>query len=294
MALGQLSPQQAWPQVTRGHIDKRVEPSSAAQQEAHHDGSPDDQEFPSRSRVPHTLERKCPSRLPPTLEQASPSHSRPATLEGRHTGNSARGPATHSFHDMMARLCGQNEESLHHVTAPRHGEYTGHIRSRRFYCANYSTTLSVPGTPQASRKDPRRTTGRARRHPYPRVISLEATPELEGAIPARIVHGLGSTVHLATTHTATPTQHTRHLAYSRDIGTQLNHPTQGLGSSSPSPTLLVSPYYEQHETRCHAPLLDVRPHGRNQDKPLRPEFITPNPPIGASVSAGVTKSGTDT
>ncbi|KAF8724582.1 hypothetical protein HU200_020847 [Digitaria exilis] len=38
-------------------------------------------------------------------------------------------------------------------------------------------------------------------------------------------------------------------------------------SSSPSPTLLVNPYYKQHVTRCIAPLLDVRPRGRNQDKP---------------------------
>ncbi|KAF8730122.1 hypothetical protein HU200_017093 [Digitaria exilis] len=37
-------------------------------------------------------------------------------------------------------------------------------------------------------------------------------------------------------------------------------------SSSPSPTLLVNPYYKQHLTRCIAPLLDVRPSGRNQDK----------------------------
>ncbi|KAF8722049.1 hypothetical protein HU200_022678 [Digitaria exilis] len=40
----------------------------------------------------------------------------------------------------------------------------------------------------------------------------------------------------------------------------------GLRSLSPSPTLLVNPYYKQHVTRCIAPLLDVRPRGRNQDK----------------------------
>ncbi|KAF8704224.1 hypothetical protein HU200_031721 [Digitaria exilis] len=40
----------------------------------------------------------------------------------------------------------------------------------------------------------------------------------------------------------------------------------GLRSSSPSPNLLVNPYYEQHVIWCIAPLLDVRPSGRNQDK----------------------------
>nr|CAB3502951.1 unnamed protein product [Digitaria exilis] len=135
--------------------------------------------------------------VPLTLERASPSRLRPAALEGRRTGNSVQGLATHSFHDMMARLCGKKEESLHHATVPRRGEDTGQIRSPQTgYCANYSMTLSVPDTPQASGKDPRRTTGRARHHPHPRVTSLEATPELEGAIPARIVHGVGSTVHL--------------------------------------------------------------------------------------------------
>ncbi|KAF8748988.1 hypothetical protein HU200_012755 [Digitaria exilis] len=42
--------------------------------------------------------------------------------------------------------------------------------------------------------------------------------------------------------------------------------SQGHRSPSPSPTLLVNPYYEQHVNRCIAPLLDVRPRGRNQDK----------------------------
>ncbi|KAF8728904.1 hypothetical protein HU200_018200 [Digitaria exilis] len=205
------------------------------------------------------------SRVPLTLKRASPSRSRPAVLEGRRTGNSARGPATHSFHDMIARLCGQKEESLHYATIPRRGEDTGQIRSpqslcaRRCYCANYSMTLSVPDTPQAPGKHPRRTTGRARHHPHPRVTSLEATPELEGAIPARIVHGVGSTVHLAT--------------------------------FSPSPALLVLPYYEQHETRCYAPLLDVRPRGQNQDKPLRPEFTTLISPSERVVGSAITSRG---
>ncbi|KAF8714914.1 hypothetical protein HU200_027450 [Digitaria exilis] len=297
--------------ATRGHIDERVEPSSAAQQEAHYDDTPDDRELPSRSRVPLTLERKCPSRLPLTLERASPSRSRPlAALEGRRTGNSARGPAMHSFHDMMARLCGQKEESLHHATALRRGKDIGQIRSPQpGYRANYFMTLSVPGTPQASRKDPRRTTGRARRHPHPRVISLEATPEFEDAIPARIVHDVGSTVHLATSAPRThmydlphpwsikgegePMQRRRARRQRRqDLLTRYWHsaqsPTQGLGGFSPSPTLLVLPYYEQHETRCYAPLLDVRPRGRNQDKTLRPEFNPRNPPSERVADSAIT------
>ncbi|KAF8654401.1 hypothetical protein HU200_061583 [Digitaria exilis] len=70
----------------------------------------------------------------------------------------------------------------------------------------------------------------------------------------------------------------------------------GLRSSSPSPTLLVNPYYEQHVTRCIAPLLDVRPRGRNQDKTSSPalaigenEWLAPQSLVGA----GATKSGTD-
>nr|CAB3463784.1 unnamed protein product [Digitaria exilis] len=128
----------------------------------------------------------------------------------------------------------------HCTTPPSHAAEKTPVKSARHsrsaqdatgYCANYSMTLSVPETPQASRKDPRRTMGRARHHPHPRVTSLEATPELEGAIPAHIVHGVGSAGHLVT--------------------------------PSSSPTLLVIPYYEQHE---------------NSDKSLRPEFITPFPP----------------
>nr|CAB3451280.1 unnamed protein product [Digitaria exilis] len=46
------------------------------------------------------------------------------------------------------------------------------------------------------------------------------------------------------------------------------HRILGLRSSSLSPNLLVNPYYEQHAIRCIAPLLDVRPSGRNQDKTL--------------------------
>nr|CAB3492781.1 unnamed protein product [Digitaria exilis] len=71
----------------------------------------------------------------------------------------------------------------------------------------------------------------------------------------------------------------------------------GLRSLSPSPTLLVNPYYKQHVTRCIAPLLDVRPRGRNQDKTSsltlaigKNEWLAPQSLVGA----GATKTGTDT
>ncbi|KAF8655152.1 hypothetical protein HU200_061289 [Digitaria exilis] len=144
----------------------------------------------------------------------------------------------------------------------------------RCHCANHPAALSVLGTPQPSKRNSRRTTRRARRRPCPKAAPLEATPELEGAIPAQIVHDVGSASHdisATFTHVRTPSP----LAYKREREapckgrTRRTHeqPTarthshiQGLGSSPPSPTLLVTPYYKQYETRCYAPLLDVRPN----------------------------------
>ncbi|KAF8698769.1 hypothetical protein HU200_035027 [Digitaria exilis] len=77
-------------------------------------------------------------------------------------------------------------------------------------------------------------------------------PELEGAIPTHIVRGMGSIVHLAA---SAPRTHvlSRPPPYAYKRGREARatgrvSAAQGLRSSSPSPTLLVTPYYEQHET----------------------------------------------
>ncbi|KAF8737964.1 hypothetical protein HU200_013998 [Digitaria exilis] len=71
-------------------------------------------------------------------------------------------------------------------------------------------------------------------------------PELEGAIPARVVRGMGST---------------------------------GLRSSSPSPTLLVTPYYEQHETgaqhHCWTIKTPVSPPAIGGNEWLAPQSLAP-------------------
>nr|CAB3471349.1 unnamed protein product [Digitaria exilis] len=99
--------------------------------------------------------------------------------------------------------------------------------------------------------------------------------KLEGAIPAHVRRGMDEQCTQRQTHVLAP----RPLVYKRGreahakgktrrehkSQTHTDH-NQGPRSSSPSPTLLVNPYHEQHATRCIAPLLDVRPRGRNQDK----------------------------
>ena len=77
--------------------------------------------------------------------------------------------------------------------------------------------------------------------------------------------GLFST--LSTTHKST------HALLSPDIGTCLNQPSRDLGASLPlSPylyPLLQAPPVQDSTVPSHTPLLDVRPRGRNQNKPVR-------------------------
>ncbi|KAF8772253.1 hypothetical protein HU200_005968 [Digitaria exilis] len=119
----------------------------------------------------------------------------------------------------------------------------GHDRTLRFTMTRmgHRSPPTEPGTVPLSQALPYHDVNHSMTDMPPHPPSIDTprsngwlTRKLEGAIPARTVHGMGSTVHLAT--------------------------------STPSPALLVFPYYEQHGTRCYAPLLDVRPHGRNQDK----------------------------
>nr|CAB3476333.1 unnamed protein product [Digitaria exilis] len=130
------------------------------------------------------------------------------------------------------------------ITAPRHhqlsGEDIGQIHSQQPNPSSSTvptTPLTLPPAGHAATLEGSlegdHGTPCARHHPRRRELSREGRtiPELEGAIPAHVLRSMDEQ------------------------------------SSSPSPTLLVNPYYEQHVTRCIAPLLDVRPRGRNQDKP---------------------------
>nr|CAB3504614.1 unnamed protein product [Digitaria exilis] len=135
------------------------------------------------------------------------------------------------------------------ITAPRHhqlsGEDIGQIHSQQPNPSSSTvptTPLTLPPAGHAATLEGSlegdHGTPCARHHPRRRELSREGRtiPELEGTIPARVLRSMDEQ------------------------------------SSSPSPTLLVNPYYEQHVTRCIAPLLDVRSRGRNQDKP--PTAIT--------------------
>nr|CAB3453698.1 unnamed protein product [Digitaria exilis] len=225
-----------------------------------------------------------------TLERAFPSRSRLGKLDlavqaqAGLTGNDALDSATH--------YSNRGITAPHH--RPRPGEDTGQIHLQQWtserhaarprltwqqHCANHSADFARLGRP--SKEATKTRSGRRTQVATLDVVSRHKKeghhPELEGAIPTRIVCGMGSTVRLATstprTHVLAPSP----LVYKRGRETQAKgkgQQTQGLRSSSPSPTLLVTPYHEQHVNRCSAPLLDVRPRGRNQDKTPGNEWIS--------------------
>nr|CAB3465777.1 unnamed protein product [Digitaria exilis] len=105
----------------------------------------------------------------------------------------------------------------------------------QYHGANNPTTGPFP------KEDPRRVAEKTRRRPYPRATSLEATAGCQE-------------VNDGDSYTVSKSWKARFPL--------------GPESPPPSPASLVIPYYEQHETRCYAPLLDVRSRGRNQDKTL--------------------------
>ncbi|KAF8765300.1 hypothetical protein HU200_008673 [Digitaria exilis] len=143
---------------------------------------------------------------------------------------------------------------LSQVLWPWAKSYADRVGVRKYHCANNPTT--------APRKDPRRMAGKARLCPYPRATSLEATAGCR-----EVNNGDSYTIKKSWKARFPLAQCTTWVA--QCISQQHNTfdpSTQGLGSSSPSPTLLVSPYYKQYEIWCCPPLLDVRLLGRNQDK----------------------------
>nr|CAB3475712.1 unnamed protein product [Digitaria exilis] len=231
---------------------------------------------PPSSRIFRLVRGSAASREIPTLERVVS-----VSLEARRAracGSSSSRPRWEQL--IMTPLCGQKAG----ITAPRNhlrpGEDTGQIHSQQPNPASSTvptTPLTLPpsGAPPSSKATSKEAT-EARTGCRTQVATLDAAsrhqkeghyPELEGAIPARTVRGMDE-------------QYTQQR-------------THGLRSSSPSPTLLVNPYYEQYVNRCIAPLLDVRPRGRNQDKtpfilsshpramnrkpssPLRQRFLSP-------------------
>nr|CAB3479643.1 unnamed protein product [Digitaria exilis] len=170
------------------------------------------------SRETFTLERAFSVTLRAKLEPATPGTA-PETLR----------PSSLIINDLSVV---KKKDSLHHATA------------------HAAEKTSVKST---WRGDPRRKLRSFNTGPRARVATLE--PELEGAIPARIVRGMGSTIHLVA---SAPRTHvlSRPPPYVYKRGREAHAKgrkkevdiQQELGSSPPSPTLLVTPYYEQHET----------------------------------------------
>nr|CAB3464804.1 unnamed protein product [Digitaria exilis] len=131
-------------------------------------------------------------------------------------------------------------------------------RSRGPSLEDVTSTVAMPSA-GVGRRDSRPRGTRHGQHSAPNDVSATTTSRHERMYPIPppwSIKGGGKLMQRASD------TNTRVHTHSR---THTPHHT-GHGSSSPSPTLLVNPYYEQHVTRCIAPLLDVRPRGRNQDK----------------------------
>nr|CAB3499198.1 unnamed protein product [Digitaria exilis] len=216
---------------------------------------------PSRSRWTTTLERGFPprSRLSGLEGDFHPRASLSVSFEAwraRACGPSSSRLCDPSIQIMMTLLCGQKAG----LTAPRHhllsGEDIGQIHSRQPNPAS-----STPPSKAASKETMERRT---------QDTTLDAVNchEKEGRYQSW-------KARFPLTHARNDKHMYSHpvpLVYKRGREAQAKgkqqdtQRTQGPRSSSPSPTLLVNPYHEQHATRCIAPLLDVRPRGRNQDK----------------------------
>ncbi|KAF8772584.1 hypothetical protein HU200_005543 [Digitaria exilis] len=193
-----------------------------------------------RAGMSVTFEARQPgSRETFTLEPAFPSRSRLGKLElagqarACHAGSNARDSAT---------------ITTDHNNSP--------LRSkRRIHCATPPPILrrrhrpNPPGTVDSDLTLHRSETTELRSGRRTQVATLE--PELEGVIPDRIVRGMGSTVHLARLRPECMYSHALPLMPIKGEGKPMQKGEkgqQGLRSSPPSPILLVTPYYEQHET----------------------------------------------
>nr|CAB3475603.1 unnamed protein product [Digitaria exilis] len=193
------------------------------------------------SRATTTLERVVSVSATPTLERVV-SVSLPIQARAGLAGSDAQRTATQqSHHDAV-----KNQGS----PAPRHhllsGEDIGQIHSQQW---TLSAMLRARPNP-ASSTPPSKAASKETMELRTQVATLDAVNhhEKEGRYRSWKAR-FPLAQYAAWTNSALGDKHIR-----------------GLRSSSPSPTLLVNPYYKQHATRCITPLLDVRPRGRNQDK----------------------------
>ncbi|KAF8662956.1 hypothetical protein HU200_055542 [Digitaria exilis] len=186
----------------------------------------------------------------------------------------------------QARAChaGNDAQGSQGITAPCHrprsGEDTGQIHSQQWtserHAARPDLTLAAALHATILEGDPRRKLRRLDLDAVRKSPPLDAVSRHEKEVryvnhchvvsrswKARFPLAQGREAHAK-----------KNLQRQADEQHEDDHNDWGLRSSSPSPTLLVTPYYEQRVIRCTAPLLDVRPRGRNQDKiPISPPAI---------------------
>ncbi|KAF8754408.1 hypothetical protein HU200_011490 [Digitaria exilis] len=232
---------------------------------------PSRQTPPRRSPRLKTLERGDPLRGTFTLELAFPPRSRLGNqARGRRSPSSGRFPSRSRPGKLelagQARACyagnsaRDSKDSLRHATAHAAErtsvKSTWRGRSWQWHYANHSFDFACLGCATILEGNPRR-----------KLRSFDPdAPELEGAIPARVVRGMGSTVHLAA---SAPRTHVLSrpppYAYKRGKGSPCKRSKSQQEFISFS-HLACNPLLRATRNRCSAPLLDVRPRGRNQDK----------------------------
>ncbi|KAF8705709.1 hypothetical protein HU200_030904 [Digitaria exilis] len=211
------------------------------------------------ARVSVSLEAQQPRGRPPPSRGCLPSRSRVGELElaiqarARLDGNNAQRAAIHqSHHDAVKK-----QGSL--LYAISHSPEKTSVKSTR------NTTLE--GSLEGDHGKPC-----ARHH-----LDAVSCHEKEGRYvsPCHAVSGVGrrdsrlrTARHGRTVHTTTNTCTRTPPPWSiKGRGKPMQRARHAeITSLTNTLTLLVNPYYKQHVIRCIAPLLDVRPSGRNQDK----------------------------
>nr|CAB3493814.1 unnamed protein product [Digitaria exilis] len=240
-----------------------------------------------RAGVSVTFKARQPSsRETFTLELAFPSCSRLGKLEltgqarACHAGNSARYSAAITTDDNDSPL--RSKRRIHCTTLPP--------TLRRRHRSNPPGTVgpdsdTVPTTPLTLLTSDALPSSKATLEGDYGVATLEVLSCHEKNITRSWEARFPLASALSSVSTTSTCNHALPLRPIKGEG-KLMQRAEGLGSSSPSPTLLVTPYYRDlgvhlllplacnpllraTRNRCSAPLLDVRPRGRNQDKNSR-------------------------